>query len=61
MNHILVEDNRDMPMPSDMSLFLYIWISGGYRAGRCALYESTTDKLVIRHLVTDKTVTTKKT
>ena len=27
MNHILVEDNRDMSMPSDMSLFLYIWIS----------------------------------
>ena len=57
MNHILVEDNRDMSMPSDMSLFLYIWISGR----RYALYESTTDKLVIRHLVTDKTVTTKKT
>lgn len=28
MNHILVEDNRDMSMPSDMSLFLYIRISG---------------------------------
>ena len=57
MNHILVEDNRDMSMPSDMSLFLCIWISGRGDA----LYESTTDKLVIRHWVTDKIVTIKKT
>lgn len=37
MNHILVEDNRDMSMPSDMSLFLYIWISenGAYSVLIC--------------------------
>lgn len=43
MNHILVEDNRDMSMPSDMSLFLYIRIS----AGMYTVNEFATDRLMI--------------
>ena len=57
MDHILVEDNRDMSMPSDMSLFLYMRISGRMYA----VCEFATDRLGIERSETERFITTKKT
>lgn len=55
MNHILVEDNRDMSMPSDMSLFLYIRISG-----RDECSELICDRQVDDRIIRDRKLYNKK-